>query len=109
MSRSLLEDKEARRTCQAGEQNIEARGGEATWLLLEIPHILVQLEGRGPAKVGCVDEELAETLGSATPCTWWLLLGILTDMWRCQQAGCEPAVACRVWRSQPSWGSFPRS
>lgn len=36
-----------------GGQNIEARGREATWLLLKIPNILVQLEGRGPAKVGC--------------------------------------------------------
>lgn len=53
MSRSLLEDEEVKRACQAGEQNIEARGREATWLLLEILNILVQLEGRGPAKVGC--------------------------------------------------------
>lgn len=30
----------------------EARGRDAAWLLLEIPTILMQLEGRGPAKVG---------------------------------------------------------
>jgi len=37
------------------------------------------------------DEEPVETLGSATPCPWWLLCGIFTNMWCCQQTGCEPA------------------
>lgn len=48
MSRSLLEDKEAGRA-----EYFEAKGREAAWLLLEIPNILVQQEGRGPAKAGC--------------------------------------------------------
>lgn len=48
MSRSLLEDKEAGRAEYLG-----ARGREAAGLLLEIPNILGQPEGREAAKVGC--------------------------------------------------------
>lgn len=88
MNRSFLEDKEARRA-----EYFETKGREAGWLLLEIPNILVQQEGRGPAKAGyerwgaCWDTWLSYC------CTWRLLFRIITDKWRCQQAECEPAVA----------------
>lgn len=48
MSRSLLEGKELGRATYSDVKDREAPG-----LFLEIPNILVQLEGRGPAKVGC--------------------------------------------------------
>lgn len=51
--RTRRQEGHARWRVRDGVQNIEARGREVTWLLLKMPNILVQLEGRGPAKVGC--------------------------------------------------------
>lgn len=76
---------------------------------MEIPHILLQLEGRGPAGVGYEGWGACWDLGSATPTPGGFPSEPIMDMWICQQAAGEPAGASQTWCSQPSWGSFPRS